>query len=58
MSDEIEFWWTCDNCGHEVIINEGEEFNNYSNEPCGFCQNGHYGKCTIVKVGKQISEFE
>jgi len=55
---EVELWWTCDNCGDNQIINEGEEFNDLTGEACGFCRNGNYGYCEIyLGDGTKIGEF-
>ena len=54
---KTELWWTCNRCGYQVIIEEGEEFNDFTGEECSFCRDGRYGECEVYRNGVKIGSF-
>lgn len=50
LLDNHEFYdyWECDTCGDQIENMIGiDEPINWDNEPCGFCQRGHYKRVIL-----------
>ena len=55
MKQEILFVFICDNCGHEMRIENGDELNDYLNDDCTFCIDGNYKTMVLFINHKEIN---
>ena len=58
MTETLELWWTCNRCGHQFILREGDELIDYTDKKCEFCRQGIYKEVELYRYGKQIKVIE